>query len=251
MQKNLQLKGQGFFTQGVADAVSVAINGANTRRGDQQEPRMRAHPVLVKVVEAKAGGKYNGIIIDTEPSDNTTTITTNLDLSGLGVKDQVVLYNLSEDSSGATPGQKGLTADEVVPAIFVGQTDEGIPICACYAGGGGTLPVTVTVDGGSAGGSGGSCSFTYTVKNLAGISLGTTLSPVTGRIALVTYNTPSANSAGLGYYDASGAFKLYHVAQEFPLTDVDTVTFVTAVTCNGDGSITPTTASFTFTTLKT
>ncbi|MBN2581475.1 MAG: hypothetical protein JXL80_00295 [Planctomycetes bacterium] len=80
------------------------------------------------------------------------------------------------------------------------------------------FPVTVTKDGGEAGDAGTDCSFTYTVKDLAGFELETALSPECGRLPKTEYAEVSAESAAVAYRDASGGLHLYHVAGEVPVT---------------------------------
>lgn len=80
--------------------------------------------------------------------------------------------------------------------------------------------VDVTVDGGSAGGSGANCTFTYSIK-LRGDSevLDTTVTPERPRMAGVQYATPAANSIGLAFFDDDGVLKLIQAIEEIPLTE--------------------------------
>jgi len=80
------------------------------------------------------------------------------------------------------------------------------------------FPVLVTKDGGNAGDIITNCSFTYTVKDLAGFELKTALAPECGRLPMTEYSEPSAESPGVAYRDASGTLHLYHVAGEVPVT---------------------------------
>jgi len=81
------------------------------------------------------------------------------------------------------------------------------------------FPVLVTKDGGVAGDADTDCSFTYTVKDLAGVELGTALSPQSGRLPKTEYTEPGADSPAVAYFDTSGDMQLYHVAGEIPVTD--------------------------------
>jgi len=85
------------------------------------------------------------------------------------------------------------------------------------------LPVTVTKDGGDAGDADTDCSFTYTVKDLAGFELEAALAPECGRLPKTEYAEPSADSPAVAYRDASGSLHLYHVASEVPVTKVTEV----------------------------
>jgi hypothetical protein len=80
------------------------------------------------------------------------------------------------------------------------------------------FPVLVAKDGGGAGDASTDCSFTYTVKDLAGFELETALSPECGRLPKTEYAEPGADSAAVAYRDASGGLHLYHVAGEVPVT---------------------------------
>jgi len=84
---------------------------------------------------------------------------------------------------------------------------------------GGVFAAKVTKDGGSAGSKDADCTFTYTVKDLAGNELGTTLTPKRPRFTHVEYAQPSADSPGLAYYDDQGALQLYDAVEEIPETD--------------------------------
>ncbi|MBN2585013.1 MAG: hypothetical protein JXL80_18270 [Planctomycetes bacterium] len=80
------------------------------------------------------------------------------------------------------------------------------------------FPVLVTKDGGSAGDADTDCSFTYTVKDLAGFELETALAPECGRLPKTEYSEPSADSPAVAYRDSAGDLHLYHVAGELPVT---------------------------------
>lgn len=80
------------------------------------------------------------------------------------------------------------------------------------------FPVLVTKDGGQAGSSSASCSFTYTVKDLDGFELETEVSPECGRLPQTEYSEPSGDSPAVAYRDAGGGLHLYHVAGEVPVT---------------------------------
>ena len=81
------------------------------------------------------------------------------------------------------------------------------------------FPVLVTKDGGEAGDADTNCSFTYTVQDIAGVELGTTVSPQCRRLPKTEYTEPAADSPAVAYFDASGDLQLYHVAGEIPVTD--------------------------------
>jgi hypothetical protein len=86
----------------------------------------------------------------------------------------------------------------------------------------GMFPVKITVAGGIAGSmsAGTTCSFTYNLTDVFGNSLASGLTPVTPRYSNCQYNTPSAASPGIAYYD--GGVKLYSVAQERPTGSIVT-----------------------------
>lgn len=88
------------------------------------------------------------------------------------------------------------------------------------------FPVLITKDGGVAGSASADCSFTYTVKDLAGVELASGLSPECGRLTKTEYAEPSADSPAVAYRDAAGDLHLYHVAGEVPVTK--TVAVVTS-----------------------
>lgn len=76
--------------------------------------------------------------------------------------------------------------------------------------------VKVYIDGGSAGSGSTTCSFTYTVKNLAEtVTLGTAKSPKVRRLVNVPYTTTPNGSIGSAYFDEAGALQLFD-ANETP-----------------------------------
>jgi hypothetical protein len=78
--------------------------------------------------------------------------------------------------------------------------------------------VQVTNDGGSAGDSTTTCSYTYTVQDLSGTTtLGSSIAPKKWRhsSAQRKMQAPASGSIGLAYYDASGTLCLYD-ANEVP-----------------------------------
>jgi hypothetical protein len=83
----------------------------------------------------------------------------------------------------------------------------------------GVFPVKVTHDGGTAGSAVATCSFTYIVKDLAGVELDTALTPAQARLPNCEYAEPAADSYGLACYSAAGALVLLQAYQEIPLTD--------------------------------
>lgn len=85
---------------------------------------------------------------------------------------------------------------------------------------GGTFAVKVTKDGGDAGSEDADCTFTYTVKDLAGNELGTAMTPKRPRFTHVEYAQPATDSPGLAYYDDQGDLQLYEAVEEIPETDV-------------------------------
>ena len=78
--------------------------------------------------------------------------------------------------------------------------------------------VAVTEEGGVAGSAEANCAFTYTVDDLGGRELDTGLTPERPRYAKCTYETPSADSPGLAYWDADHVLHLYEVLEEIPDT---------------------------------
>ncbi len=74
-------------------------------------------------------------------------------------------------------------------------------------------------DGGAAGDGTSTCSWTYTVKTIAGKEIGTTKSPDKPRIANVEYEVPNALGVrGIAYIDAGGGVRLYDVCER-PVTE--------------------------------
>lgn len=78
------------------------------------------------------------------------------------------------------------------------------------------FPVLVTKDAGSAGTYAADCSFTYTVTDIAGNSLGTGMTPIKPRITGTPYSQPADGSYGMGFYDDAGDFQLYEAVEEKP-----------------------------------
>ena len=90
-------------------------------------------------------------------------------------------------------------------------------------GGGGSaglamFPVTVTIDGGSAGTVSTTCSYTYEVKALDGSVIGTGKTPERRRYPNVPYTTTPSNTPGEAYYDSDGVLHLFD-ANELPQTE--------------------------------
>jgi hypothetical protein len=75
-------------------------------------------------------------------------------------------------------------------------------------------------DGGAAGSSSTTCSWTYTAKLEAGFQLGTGLSPERLRYPNTPYETPNAGGVwGAGFFDKNGDFVLWD-ANEIPQTEM-------------------------------
>lgn len=83
-----------------------------------------------------------------------------------------------------------------------------------------TFAVTCTIDGGSAGTSSATCSFTYTVKDLHGVSIGMTKTPERRRFPNTPYTTTPENAPGLAYFGLDGALHLLD-ANELPDTELE------------------------------
>jgi hypothetical protein len=83
----------------------------------------------------------------------------------------------------------------------------------------GLFPVKVTKDGGSAGGASTTCSYTYTVASMDGVTIATAQTPDRPRFVNVEYELPADASRGVGYYDGD-TFKLLEVIEERPKTDI-------------------------------
>ena len=75
--------------------------------------------------------------------------------------------------------------------------------------------VLVTKDGGSAGSSSTNCTFTYTVKDLSGLALGSGLTPKRPRYANTEYYQPATDSYGLAFI-ANNTLNLYEAIEERP-----------------------------------
>lgn len=87
---------------------------------------------------------------------------------------------------------------------------------------GGTFLVTVSGDGGAVGGTSGSCTWTYTAKDLQARTLGTTLTPKAARVANMAYIQASGGSYGLGAFSVSHDFILLQAyAEQIDSTDCD------------------------------
>ena len=83
----------------------------------------------------------------------------------------------------------------------------------------GLFAVKVAKDGGSAGGPAEDCSFTYTVKDLAGVTLAEEQTPQRPRFPHTEYNPPADDSPGVAYYDENGDLQLLEAVEEVPKTD--------------------------------
>jgi hypothetical protein len=70
------------------------------------------------------------------------------------------------------------------------------------------FPVTVSQTGGSNGNSTTAATYTYTVTSLAGVQLGTAMSPEVPRFMI---GTMTAATKGTGYYTSAGVFTLHQV----------------------------------------
>lgn len=76
------------------------------------------------------------------------------------------------------------------------------------------FPVFCTVDGGSVGSPSTNCTLTYTLKAFDGGVLGTARTPATPRYTNTIYNSPAANSIGVGYIALDGTVQLLWVPAE-------------------------------------
>lgn len=72
-----------------------------------------------------------------------------------------------------------------------------------------TFAVLVTQTGGSSGGTASACTFTYDVTDLAGVSLGTAMTPARPRPTIGKMKAPSAGAYGIGFFDEAGDFVLW------------------------------------------
>lgn len=77
------------------------------------------------------------------------------------------------------------------------------------------FPVTLAKDGGSAGDLTTQCSWTYTVTDLQGYQIGTTMTPLKLRPSVGKLVQPADGSHGVAFYAADGTFKLWD-ANEVP-----------------------------------
>ncbi len=82
---------------------------------------------------------------------------------------------------------------------------------------GSVFPVICNRIGGSAGSFSETCSFTYNVTTLGGVTVGEGMAPRQERIPYTTYMTGS-NAIGLAYRDEYGTAHLYSVSAERPVT---------------------------------
>jgi hypothetical protein len=78
-----------------------------------------------------------------------------------------------------------------------------------------TFQVKVYADGGGAGGPGGDCTYTYTVKTLSGRTLATAKSPTRRRFPLTEYAVTPSGAVGQAYFDDAGTLQLFD-ANELP-----------------------------------
>lgn len=99
------------------------------------------------------------------------------------------------------------------------RENEGFALCLVRIIGGRpageVFAVTVTIDGGSAGSASADCSWTYTVKDLDGTVIGSTMTPQLRRFPEVPYTTTPSDSPGEAYYDEDGVLRLFN-ANELP-----------------------------------
>jgi hypothetical protein len=110
-----------------------------------------------------------------------------------------------------TPAAVGDPCVVIFQPLASGGVDSQIWAFTEKAAAHGFFPVLVTQTGGSAGSQVPpvDCSFVYTVKDLAGTTLGTGMSPVKRRDQRTQYEAPPADTPGVGYYQADGAFRLW------------------------------------------
>lgn len=143
-------------------------------------------------------------------------------------------HQLQPGTSGATVVSGGLTNEKAGPAYEVNNAASGTVLAASGTNGlhahlfqapdangtprlyfvnqpRTTFPVKVTKDGGSDGNQSGAATWTYTVKDLAGTTLGTTVSPIKTRPnGKMTY--AGADSYAIAFYDGA-TLKLWDVVE--------------------------------------
>lgn len=145
---------------------------------------------------------------------------------------QVLLHVINEAHSFALveSGQMGwLKTGATGPAQIVWKEPIEVRADPDYAwaivilGGGGAaglamFPVTVTIDGGSAGSDAATCTFTYEVKALDGSVIGTGKTPEKRRFTFTEYSSTPAASPGTAYFDSDNVLHLFD-ANELPMTE--------------------------------
>lgn len=140
-------------------------------------------------------------------------------------KMRVVASNLSELVSNSHQ----VAVD--TPIIVYEIDDNGSPSTDRFVfekGFSGIFPVKVVKDGGVAGSPTTTCTFTYTLKDLAGTTIkknpagdnATSMTPLRPRYANCEYDQPADDSYGKAFFDASGNLQLYECVQEKPKGDV-------------------------------
>ena len=133
-------------------------------------------------------------------------------------------HGLASTSSGKAfeiGGRTDVAADTIV-RLESRQTSDGLPIWV-FGGGGAAFPVQVYQDGGAAGApdpGGSNCSWTYTVKDLSGNTLGEDVAPQRARYPKTVYIEAPDASYGLAAYAANGDLLLLVCFGEIEDTDV-------------------------------
>jgi len=172
--------------------------------------------------------KVTGGILVYTPSGRWTTVSTSSEITIAANGDYVWLERTGADTWSFDTGAAWPTDALYVPLASIARAAGGLTgVTYRWAGGDivmpDAFPVTVTKDGGVAGSYSASCTFTYTIKNLSGVTIATGLTPNIPRFTNVEYAQPSANSPGMAYFTGAGAIALYSAAQEIPVTDLVTL----------------------------
>ncbi len=244
ISKNAAVKSSGFITPANARLINDAIDNASSVQGINQLGVGQRSSCVAVITAIVAAGVYTAKIIQSEINGDSTSA---LNVTGLASRDYATVFNLAEDVAGPCAGQNVLAVGCPVPCIYFGRKSTGEPALATFAGGGISV-VKVYQDGGTAGSSSATCDYTYTIKDMDGTTLATSLLPSKARLPTCKYTKAPDNSYGLAA-NISG-WVLLDALAEHANTVVDEVTFITAIECNGDGTITPTPATYTFVTLE-
>lgn len=162
--------------------------------------------VIVKLTanNDNGGEQYDAKIFFLNPDSDFVGDLDDEDLGELPAASDAVAWNLG--AFGNAGYSLNVAAAKPMAGMIIGQMDDGRYLVAVFGGGfGGTIPVALTIDGGSNGDGVTAVTYTYTATDLTGTTTyGTLLSP--WRVLIYALVTPA--DRGLLYFEPDGTPKL-------------------------------------------